>query len=125
MSDKRQMPRHPFGIVQQIAPILGGKMPSRDAFRPARCADLCLAGFAFYSETTPDFGELVVALGVSSAPIYLTASVIYIKPVETGEQPLYRIGCRFTGRAQWSEQTQSFLRKGDIESAFLLMLQED
>ncbi len=98
-------------------------MPSRDDFFSVPCANISRTGFAFYQQAKPTFTELVVALGVSAEPIYLTATVIFASLLEVDGKPIHRIGCQFTGRAQWSDQTQSFLRKGDIDSAFQLMSQ--
>lgn len=125
MSDNRSVPRYSFGIMQRIAPITDGKMPSRDEFGPAACDNLSRTGFAFYTDVKPDFDELVVELGTSPEPAYLTAAIVHTTPVEKDGHAVLRIGCGFTGRALWSERAQSLLRSRDIESAFALLSQDD
>jgi hypothetical protein len=121
--DKRSKPRYPFLIMQQIATVADGRMPSLEDFYPACCINISCSGFAVYQDTQPDFDELVIALSVNSEPNYVIASVVYATLVEKDDRSAYRIGCQFTGRAQWSEPTQSILRKQDLESAFQMLAQ--
>ena len=121
--DKRSKQRYSFPIMQPMGAIVNGRMPSPHQFHPACCINISRSGFAFYEDTAPDYDELVIALGVTSEPNYLIASVVQAIPVQKDGRSAYRIGCRFTGRGQWCEQTQSILRKRDLESTFEMLTQ--
>ena len=97
-ADRRGVVRRRFPHKQSIAPYHGGCLPSRASFKEVACRDLSEQGFSFLATSVPDFDCVVVALGVSPELIYMTARVANRVRISEGPPPLYRIGCRFTGR---------------------------
>jgi len=97
-SDRRAAVRLRFPHKQFVAPYHGGCIPSRASFKEVVCRDLSEQGFSFLATCPPDFEMLVVALGVPPNLTYMTARIVNRIRVSDGPMPLYRIGCRFTGR---------------------------
>lgn len=96
--DRRRAVRRPFNFRQCVAPYRGGELPSKAVFREVSCQDISSTGFSFLSPQLPDFDSLVVALGVSPNLTYMTANIVGRFQVDDSPAPLYRIGCRFSGR---------------------------
>ena len=96
--DRRAAMRRGFPHKQFVAPYHGGCLPSRVSFREVMCRDISATGFSFLSSQIPDFESLVVALGVAPNLTYMTARVINRVQIADHPAPLYRIGCRFSGR---------------------------
>lgn len=96
--DRRRAMRRPFNFRQCVAPYRGGELPSKAVFREVSCQDISSTGFSFLSPQLPDFDSLVVALGVSPNLTYMTANIVGRFQVDDSPAPLYRIGCRFSGR---------------------------
>ncbi len=96
-------------------------MPSVDAFRPVRCVDISQAGFAFYQENRPDCDSLVVELGIAPNLVYLTAHIMHFEMIEFCDNLVFRVGCEFTGRAEWGAQPESILRHCEVEDAFCFL----
>lgn len=97
-SDRRAATRRHFAQKQFVAPYHGGCLPGRVSFREVTCQDISATGFSFLSPQLPDFESLVVALGVSPNMTYMTARVVNRIQLADDPVPLYRIGCRFSGR---------------------------
>lgn len=97
-ADRRAVVRRRFPRKQYIAPYQNGCLPSRASFKEVVCRDLSEQGFSFLASSAPDFDCVVVALGVSPDFIYMTARVANRVRISEGPSPLFRIGCRFTGR---------------------------
>lgn len=97
-ADRRGAVRLRFPHKQFVAPYHGGCIPSRASFKEVVCRDLSEQGFSFLATCPPDFEMLVVALGVAPNLTYMTARIANRIRVSDGPMPLYRIGCRFTGR---------------------------
>jgi diguanylate cyclase (GGDEF)-like protein len=96
--DRRCAVRRPFNYRQCVAPYRGGELPSKAVFREVSCQDISSTGFSFLSPQLPDFDSLVVALGVSPNLTYMTANIVGRFQLADAPAPLYRIGCRFSGR---------------------------
>jgi len=99
--DRRRAARHHYPCEQKIAPIVGRRLPSRDAFRAVRCHDISPSGFSFLTRKPPGYRKLVAALGIPEAPIHVVAQVIHISPWEYDGKDGYRVGCRYIGRASY------------------------
>jgi len=125
MLEQRGTTRYPFPIRQRIAAIYEGQLPSLEEFRSVRCVDLSRGGMAFYQSAAPNFVELVVALPVAAGTTFMAARVRHVSAVDAQATRHYHVGCCFTGRVHWSEQTQQLIRPGDIETASLLLLGMD
>jgi hypothetical protein len=96
--DRRGVVRVRFPHRQFVAPYHGGCIPSRASFKEVVCRDISEQGFSFLASCQPDFDMLVVALGVPPNVTYMTARIVNRIRVSAVASPLYRIGCRFTGR---------------------------
>ncbi|HUY88967.1 MAG TPA: hypothetical protein VMV10_09555 [Pirellulales bacterium] len=97
-TDRRAVVRLRFPHKQFVAPYHGDCIPSRASFKEVVCRDISEQGFSFLATCPPDFEMLVVALGVAPNLTYMTARIANRVRVSDGPIPLYRIGCRFTGR---------------------------
>ncbi len=95
----RQSSRRSFKCVQLLAPFRDGRLPSQAEFRPVLCRDLSSGGFSFYSENRIDCRQVIVALG--QVPFkFFTASVVNQTRTRTRQGPMFRVGCRFSGRIE-------------------------
>lgn len=99
-ANRRVAARRSFDYRQFVAPYNGGSLPSKATFREVTCQDISATGFSFYSSQLPDFDGLVVALGVAPNLTYMTARIVNRSQVADDPAPMYRIGCRFSGRVQ-------------------------
>jgi len=99
--DRRRAARHHYPFRQRIAPIVGGRLPSRDAFRPVQCHDISPTGFSFLTQEPPGYLKLVAALGTPEAPIHVVAQVIHVSPKKCHGKHGYQVGCRYIGRASY------------------------
>lgn len=119
--ENRRLKRYPFSVEQRIAEIVDGQMPAPDKFESVRCTDISQGGFGFYRRTLPQGSEVVVALGKAPNLVYLTARVVQSRVVKQDGQPVFRIGCQFTGRMAPQEHSSALTQSPDIEDAFRLM----
>ena len=122
MDESRNAPRHTFGVQQFVAKIVGDQMPSLEALRCVRCADISRSGFAYYQETRPDHDELIIALGIPPEHIYVTARIVHVKLIELCGGLAFRVGCQFTGRARYCKDTKAFVRDGNADALFESMM---
>jgi hypothetical protein len=97
-TDRRTVMRLSFPHRQSLAPYYGGCLPSRASFKDVLCCDISQHGFSFLAASAPDFDGVLVALGIPPELTYMTARVASRILISDGLNPLYRIGCRFTGR---------------------------
>ena len=95
-ADRRAVVRLSFPHRQLIAPYYGGCLPTRASFKEVLCCDISQHGFSFVAASAPDFDRVIVALGILPELTYMTARVT--SRILLLDGPLYRIGCRFTGR---------------------------
>ncbi len=101
LGDRREKPRRAFPYVQLLAPIYGGKMPSKTSFKQIRCRDIAAGGFSYATREEPDFDKVVVALGTAPALTYLTAEVMHVTRYERDGSIRFILGCRYLGRARY------------------------
>ena len=99
-ANRRTAPRRSFDYHQFVAPYNGGSLPGKATFREVACQDISSTGFSFYSSQLPDFDTLVVALGVAPNLTYMSARIVNRSQVADDPAPMYRIGCRFSGKVQ-------------------------
>lgn len=126
--ERRDHQRAPFTSTQRIAPLREDKLPRGKDFLEVRCNDLTPTGFSFFVNEEPDFEQIVIAFEASSEIIYVRAAVRHSRKVllfadsgrvetldgpaicgeyyeakqnpskhEQGE-PMFLVGCLFTGR---------------------------
>jgi len=98
--EKRTSPRMDYNCRQWVAPRYEDRAPLRREFFAVECRDISRGGVSFVLDWEPDFRDVVVALGPVDAPEYLAAKVARVTPVEDDGEPVYIVGCEFTGRMQ-------------------------
>jgi len=118
MHEKRATTRHSFGVEQVVADLVDDQFPRSSAFREIRCIDISQDGIAFFQSHRPACRNLIIGLGIKPNVVYLTARVIHFELLEICGNLVYRVGCQFTGRAQWTEQPDEILRKNESDDAF-------
>ncbi|MGE0610275.1 MAG: hypothetical protein AB7O62_24510 [Pirellulales bacterium] len=91
LPQERMHDRHAYQRIQRVAPVFGGRMPDKAAFREVRCFDLSATGFSYLTLTPPESDELVVALGTPPHLTHFKASVVH-------ETTYQLVGCRFVDR---------------------------
>ncbi len=96
--DSRRSGRYSFAVLQQMAWVVDGQMPTRTEFQRIQCVDLSRNGFAFHQPKKPTSDELVVALGTEPNFIYFTAKVIHFELAMANGSEVHRVGCQLTGR---------------------------
>jgi hypothetical protein len=95
----RRSNRRPFKCLQLLAPFRDGRLPSQAEFCPVLCGDLSSGGFSFLVERRVDYQQVIVALG--QVPFrFFTATVVNQTRTRTHQQPMIRVGCRFSGRLE-------------------------
>ncbi|MFV1967006.1 MAG: PAS domain S-box protein [Pirellulaceae bacterium] len=104
--DRRRNERRPFPNKQILAPVVGGRLPSLDAFREVRCHDLSSQGFCYQSTDIPDYQQLLVAFGKQGSLIYLTAEIVHVSPTTFNGEDVFLVGCRYTGRTSFADSTE-------------------
>jgi hypothetical protein len=97
-TERRGTVRFPFSVVQAIAPYNGSQLPSKTAFRKVRCCDLSTAGVSFLLPQSPDFENVVVALGKPPQLIYVTARLANCRPAAGG----FLVGCSLVAKVELS-----------------------
>jgi PAS domain-containing protein len=99
--ERRQLARRAYPYFQRIAYILNGQLPPRKSFREVRCHDISLGGICYFSKNRPESGLVVVALGSPPRLDYIVAEVVYAAPIDLDGRHMYKVGCKFTGRARY------------------------
>ncbi len=96
--DHRTSPRSAFRFVQEIGPVVDGKLPSSERFFEVECCDVSGGGFSFYLDTPPPFETLIVRLGNTSQETFVSARIAHVRQMVRQGETAYMIGCQFTGR---------------------------
>ena len=79
----------------------GNKLPNRKNFAAVNCHDISACGFSYWASEPPEYDEIVVAFGTLPTVFYLVAEIVHTTSDEYDGQKMYRIGCRYTGRATY------------------------
>jgi len=101
LRERRRRPRRSFAYYQRIAPTTDGRIPPLRMFRRVQCLDISAGGFSFLSSVTPTDTEYVVALGNPPVVINVAARVAHVTPTDYEGQPMYLVGCSYTGRLDY------------------------
>ncbi|MFV1963956.1 MAG: hypothetical protein ACC628_00930 [Pirellulaceae bacterium] len=115
--EKRSSPRHKYAHRQWLAPIVQDEMPSPAKFVSVVFEDLSCGGVTFCMDVKPQFHECVLALGRAHDLVYLCAKVAHCEQVERNGQPIVRVGCQFTGRAELDQATGHIAKTPDRSPA--------
>ncbi|MEX0866303.1 MAG: GAF domain-containing protein [Pirellulales bacterium] len=110
--ERRSKLRVPFPRMQEIAPIIDGKLPDQSRFLEVRCHDISAGGFSFFLPNKPDFEELVVALGDGGQRKYFSARVLHVQAAELDGRRMKLVGCEYASRLELisnSEQGDYFV----------------
>ncbi len=97
-TERRFRPRRPYPYMQRMAPIVGGQMPGLHEFREVECNDIGAGGFSYFTPTRPVENDIIVAFGSGASQTYLLARLVHITPKVNHGQPMFLVGCRYTGR---------------------------
>lgn len=79
--ERRDGPRRPFDVFQQIAPWDGGAVPDDSQFTQVKCHDLTCSGFSFFLPKEPKFQALVAEFGQPPDSLLVGAKVLHVDPV--------------------------------------------
>jgi hypothetical protein len=71
--DRRDLPRLPYRVIRQFAPIRRGIQGS---FRDVNCSDISTGGISFYLDYAPDFDEFAITLSSVENQIIVIGRVI-------------------------------------------------
>ncbi len=99
--ERRRRPRRSFAYFQRIAPTSDGRIPPLRTFRRVQCMDISGGGFSFLSSVMPTDTDYVVALGSPPVVIHVAAHVAHVTPTDYEGQPMYVVGCAYTGRLDY------------------------
>ena len=96
ISDRRASRRFPYLVVQRFAPVLLGRLPDLEIFRPMLCRDLSNGGISFFWPIPPSYGEVVVEIGKAPDLKYFKAKIVNRRMADP-DMPEYVIHCQFAG----------------------------
>ena len=99
-AERRAGIRHEFPYVQKVAPMTDGEVPPAEKFFSVRCKDLSTGGISIVLDSSPEFDQLVVALGVEPELRHVTARVANVDRFEEDGLTRYQVGCQFIGRVR-------------------------
>ncbi len=71
--DRRDLPRFPYRVVRQLAPIRRG---IQGRFRDVNCSDISTGGISFHLDYPPDFDEFAITLNRGVNEILVIGRVI-------------------------------------------------
>ena len=96
-SERRTAARHPYRVVQRMAPWDGKSALSESEFTSIRCHDISTGGLSFAWASKPAFQYVVLALKNSHAETYVLAQVSFYHrhPLEPEQ---FLVGSRFVRR---------------------------
>lgn len=97
-TNRRQSRRKNYPYLQLIGPVRGRQLPHANEYQEVRCRDISPSGFSYFTETPPDYQELVVALGAYPLQLYLTAQIIHVNRFLKEGQNMMLVGCEYTSR---------------------------
>lgn len=96
--DRRDDPRRSFRCIQLMAFYTPPQMPNAAEFQQIPCDDLSTQGLGFFLREEPIHKHVVIALG--NVPFkFLLAEIVRTQQVRHEDEAVYRIGCKFVGRA--------------------------
>ena len=98
--ERRDSTRKSYTSRQRVAPYDGREMPQRSAFEEVQCLDLSLSGFSFLASEPPAYEQLVVRFFGAKNLVYVIAQIVNRTQIADDPQPLFRVGCRFSGRLE-------------------------
>jgi PAS domain S-box-containing protein len=101
-ADRRIRPRRAYPYKQRMAAICAGQMPGLNDFREVECNDIGAGGFSYFVAAEPTETDMVVAFGSGASQTYLTARLVHSTLTMHKGQPMYLVGCRYTGRHTYS-----------------------
>ena len=104
--ERRSVPRRQYPHAQEMAWFIDDKLPDDEAFTRARCLDISSQGFAFVTPQPPPSDKVVIRLGFGAKPVFLVAKVIHSQLAQCDGKAVYRVGCRFVGRAKYESPPQ-------------------
>jgi hypothetical protein len=94
--ERRMSKRFPYRVVQRWAPMVLGRLPSIDLFRPMLCRDLSKGGISFFWPMKPPHEQIVVEIGPPTNLKYVQAKVVGCV-LEDADLQEYAVCCQFTG----------------------------
>jgi hypothetical protein len=94
--ERRTSKRFPYRVVQRWAPMVLGRLPSIDLFRPMLCRDVSKGGISFFWPAKPPHEKIVVEMGPPSDVKYIGARIINCFVIDA-DLPEYVVCCQFTG----------------------------
>ncbi len=121
LDDRRQEPRHPYHVLQKVAPYDGRWFPAPDEFVDVQCHDLTRSGFSFLLPRRPAFKSIVASFQGPDETMYFEAEVVQVSraliqpggevevfnsgapslpALHSGARPALLIGCRLIRRLQ-------------------------
>jgi len=121
--ERRREPRHPYDVLQKVAPYDGNWFPGPGDFVNVKCHDLTRAGFSFLLPRRPAFKSIVACFQGSDDTLYFEAEIVQVsralvqpdgevevfgnrnissEALHPGAKPALLIGCKFVRRLQKS-----------------------
>ncbi len=94
----RSSPRRAYPYRQSVAPLLGGKLPTKSQFKQVQFRDISAGGVSFLMSERPNFDFLVLQLGIDANVHYMSARVVNASETVTDAGTMYLVGCRFLER---------------------------
>jgi hypothetical protein len=96
-SERRTAARHPYRVVQRMAPWDGKSALTESEFTSIRCHDISTGGLSFAWATKPSFHYVVLALKNAHSETYVLAQVSFYHrhPLEPEQ---FLVGSRFVRR---------------------------
>lgn len=88
-----------YNAIQRIAPFVDGHFPEFSMFCEVECEDISATGFTFLSAELPTYESVILAWETGEEVDYMTASVKNCWNIGTEIDPVFRIVCEFTARA--------------------------
>ncbi len=97
-AQRRASPRRAYPYRQSVAPILHGKLPTKDQFIQVQFRDISAGGVSFLINQRPAFDALVLELGCGPNVHYMSAQIVNVVDTVTPSGPMFLVGCRFLNR---------------------------
>lgn len=95
---QRTSPRRAYPYRQSVAPVLNGKLPTKNDFIQVQFRDISAGGVSFLINHRPLFDSLVLELGCGPNVHYMKAKVVNVIESATSTGPVFLVGCRFLDR---------------------------
>jgi PAS domain S-box-containing protein len=94
----RSSPRRSYPYRQSLAPIVDGKLPSKDEFVEVQFRDISAGGVSFLFDKRPQFSTLVLALGCPPNVHYVKGQIVNATETVNEGNKAFLVGCRFLER---------------------------